>query len=147
MLAILPRPSSQAVRSLRLLVVEDEALVAFEIETFLTGAGHLIVGVAESRGRALELLRTMSPQPDLALVDIRLAGGDTGLDLAADIGLLGVPVLFVSGNCPHEQGQGLAVGCLHKPFDEPELLAAVAAAAAIAAGQAPYYAPAAMHVY
>lgn len=119
-------------RACRILVVEDEGLVALEIETFLAGAGHEVVGTAAEREGALALAR--AEPPDLAIVDIRLSGGDSGLDLAADLAALGVPVLFVTGNCPRESGRAVAVGCLHKPFDERQLLAAVAVADRLARG-------------
>ena len=123
-------PSESGAR--RILVVEDEGLVALEIETFLVEAGHEVVGTAADRAGALALAR--AERPDLALVDIRLSGGDSGLDLAADLAVLGVPVLFVTGNCPLEDGRAVAVGCLHKPFDERQLLAAVAVADRLARG-------------
>ncbi|MBD0274481.1 MAG: response regulator [Acetobacteraceae bacterium] len=119
----------------RVLVVEDEGLVALEIETFLTGGGHEVVGTAADRAGALALVR--GARPDLALVDRCLSGGDSGLELAADLSALGVSVLFVTGNCPEEEDGGAvarAVGCLHKPFDEGQLLTAVAVATRLARG-------------
>jgi CheY-like chemotaxis protein len=116
---------------LRVLVIEDEALVALEIESLLTAAGHVVVGAAEDRVSAAELARRTDPPPDLALVDMRLANGASGLEVAAYMVTLGIAVLFVTGNCPAERGQGLAVGCLHKPFTESELPASVAVAEAI----------------
>ncbi len=133
---------------LRVLVIEDEALVALEIESFLMAAGHAVVGVAEDRASAAELVRQMQPRPDLALVDIRLARGASGLQVAADLSALGIAVLFVTGNCPAERGQGLAVGCLHKPFTEGELLASIAAAVAVLrGGSLPRRLPSALHLY
>ena len=138
-----------ATRACRILVVEDEGLVALEIETFLTGAGHEVVGTAPDRAGAVALAR--AERPDLALVDMRLSGGDSGLDLAADLSSLGIPVLFVTGNCPAEKGGAVAsaVGCLHKPFDERQLLAAVALAERLArGGPAPAgRLPGGMHIY
>ncbi len=121
-----------APRACRVLVVEDEGLVALEIETLLTGAGHVVVGTAADRVGALALAR--AERPEVALVDVRLSGGESGLDLAADLSALGVPVLFVTGNCPLERGRAVAVGCLHKPFDERQLLDAVAVADRLARG-------------
>lgn len=134
-------------RALRILVVEDEGLVALEIETFLTGAGHEVLGTAADRAGALALAR--AEQPDLALVDMRLSGGDSGLDLAADLAALGVPVLFVTGNCPQGDGSAVAVGCFHKPFDERQLLAAVAVADRLARGGpvSPGRLPSGLHLY
>jgi len=129
------------------LVVEDEGLVALEIETFLAGAGHGVVGVAADRAGALALART--ERPDLALVDIRLANGESGLNLAADLTALGVPVLLVTGNCPQELGRAVALGCLHKPFDERQLLASVAVAARLVQGRfvADADLPSGLHLY
>ena len=91
-----------------------------------------MVGTAADRAGALALART--ERPDLALVDMRLSRGDSGLDLAMDLSALGVPVLFVTGNCPRENGRAVAIGCLHKPFDEGQLQAAVAVADRVARG-------------
>lgn len=131
--------------AMRLLVVEDQALVALEMEAYLAAAGRRVVGVAADRAGAAALGR--AERPDLALVDLRLARGDSGLDVAADLAALGVPVLFVTGNCPEDRGRGLALGCLHKPFGEAALLAAVAAAEAILKGRQPAPVPDGMHLY
>ena len=45
-----------------------------------------------------------------------------------------MPVLLVTSNCPQENGRAVALGCLHKPFDERQLLTAVALAARLARG-------------
>jgi CheY-like chemotaxis protein len=122
-------------------------LVALEIETLLTGAGHVVVGTAADRVGALALAR--AERPELALVDVRLSGWESGLDLAADLSALGVPVLLVTGNCPQELGRSVALGCLHKPFDEHQLLAAAAAAARLAEGQTVGHRdlPSGLHLY
>jgi CheY-like chemotaxis protein len=133
---------------LRVLVIEDEALVALEIESLLTNAGHKVVGVAEDRVSASKLVQQVMPRPNLALVDMRLANGASGLQVAADFAVLGIAVLFVTGNCPAERGQGLAVGCLHKPFTEAELLTAVATAEAVLHGRPlPRRLPSGLHLY
>jgi CheY-like chemotaxis protein len=130
----------------RILVVEDEALVALEIQSGLESVGHEIVGVAARTGAAGTLVR--ATRPDLALVDIRLARGDSGLDVAADFTRLGVACMFVTGNCPLDRGMGLAVGCLHKPFDEWQLVQAVAAAMAVVrGGGAPDRLPRGFHLF
>ncbi len=133
---------------LRVLVIEDEALVALEIESFLIAAGHAVVGVAEDPVDAAELAQRTEPRPDLALVDMRLANGASGLQVATDFAALGIAVLFVTGNCPAERGRGLAVGCLHKPFTEGELLASVAAAEAVLRRKPmPRRLPSGLHLY
>ncbi len=133
-------------RLCRILVIEDEALVALEIQSGLEAAGHEIVGVADRAASASLLGRTTGP--DLAVVDIRLARGDSGIDVAADLARLGIACLFVTGNCPETRGDGIAVGCLHKPFDERQLVEAVAVVLAIVGGSpAPDRLPMGMHLF
>ena len=133
-------------RPARILVVEDEALVGLEIQTGLESVGYEVVGIADRLAAAERLARTA--QPELALIDIRLAGGDSGLDVAARFTALGIPCMFLTGNCPEERGIGLALGCLHKPFDERQLLAAVQAVVSIArGGPAPERLPMGMHLF
>ena len=140
------RGSGSPPRRLRILVVEDEGLVVLEIQAGLEVAGHEVVGVAEDVASAGALARLK--RPDLALVDVRLARGESGLDVAADLSALGVPCLFVTGNCPEGRGQGVALGCLHKPFDEGQLTGAVAAAEALLHGRPlPRRLPMGLHLY
>src|SRR4028119_774104 len=82
---------------LRVLIVEDEALLAMQVECLLLEAGHEPVGHALDSGEALTLARALSP--DLALVDVHLRDGLTGVEvmraLTRDHGTAGV---FVPGN-------------------------------------------------
>lgn len=134
-------------RSLKILIVEDEALVALQIGAFLEDAGHTVLGVADDRASARELARSAASPPDLALVDMRLSNGSRGTDVAADLAAQGIRVLFVTGNCPAKCGVGLALGCLHKPFSQGELVASVAAAQAVMQGCALPHIPTGMHLY
>lgn len=64
----------------RVLLVEDEALVAWGLEVLIRGMGHEIVGVAVSAEEALVIAASLPP--DIALVDRRLVDGATGLELS-----------------------------------------------------------------
>jgi two-component system, response regulator PdtaR len=125
----MPEPAG---KRLRIAIIEDEALVALEIEDHLTDAGHEVVGTADTLGDAVKLIQ--ETQPDLALVDIQLAEGSSGLDVARELNARGVPCVFATGNCP---GQNMkdALGCLHKPFNQIQLIGAVTAANALLAGE------------
>ena len=68
-------------RSLRVLVVEDEALLVMDIEQIIEGAGHRMVADVPSVPRLTRLPPELTP--DLAFVDLHLAGGSSGLDAAA----------------------------------------------------------------
>ncbi|HZH47096.1 MAG TPA: response regulator [Roseococcus sp.] len=135
---------SPSARALRIAIIEDEALVAFEMEAHLTEAGHEVVGVADTLEDAIRLIEATCP--DLALVDIQLAQGSSGLDVAHALHLRGIACLFSTGNCPglaHDD----AVGCLHKPYGQWQLVDAVAAADAIRHGEPPGRVPNEMHIY
>ena len=131
--------------TLRVLIVEDEALVALEIEGMLALAGHEAVAQADDLASAIQAAE--AERPDLALVDIRLAHGSSGLEVAKALKELGIPVVFATGNCPDAAGSEVALGCLHKPITDRALSGAIAAAEALLKGERPASVPTAMHLY
>jgi DNA-binding NarL/FixJ family response regulator len=70
----------QADKPARILLVEDDFLVAMQMESALADAGFEIAGVASSGEDAIEL--AMSEQPRLVVMDVRLAGDQDGIDTA-----------------------------------------------------------------
>ncbi|HTV67456.1 MAG TPA: response regulator [Rhizobiaceae bacterium] len=68
---------------LKVLIVEDEALLAMELESLIAEAGHEVVGWATSSAQARKFVD--QTDADLAFVDIHLSDGPTGLDVAAYI--------------------------------------------------------------
>jgi DNA-binding response OmpR family regulator len=107
----------------RILIVEDEPLVAFAAEHLLTEAGYEVVATVDNLAAATEVIER-APL-DLVLSDIALAGDGDGVDVARVAVAKGVPVLFVTGKCS-EEAQRLAVGCLAKPYSGKVLLDALA---------------------
>lgn len=65
------------------LVVEDDFLVATDVENALTDAGYEVVGVAVSASEAIQLAAQLSPT--IAIMDVRLAGGRDGIDVALEL--------------------------------------------------------------
>ncbi len=116
-----------------ILVVEDEALVALQIEAFLETAGYRVAGLADSIDSALEIVATS--KPELAVVDVNLVGGDSGIELALKLRDQGILVLLATGNCPPNLSSDVAIGCLSKPFHALELTAAIEVAFQIAKGE------------
>ncbi|HYJ28892.1 MAG TPA: response regulator [Allosphingosinicella sp.] len=107
----------------RILVVEDEPLVAFDNEHLLGEAGYEVVATVDSLEDARAVIES-EEKIDLVLTDISLSGEGDGTDVARIAGGRGIPVLFVSGACP-EGAQSLAVGCLSKPYSEKVMKAAL----------------------
>ena len=105
-------------KPLRILIVEDEILIALELESLLQDLGHDVVGMAASSGDALSLGQEI--KPDLAFVDIHLADGPTGVDVARHLAAQHrVTVLFMTANTKRipEDFAG-AWGVIAKPYTE-----------------------------
>lgn len=115
----------------RVLVVEDEPLVAFDTEHFLTGEGFAIAATVDTLADALRVIGA-DEELDLVLADINLADG-SGVDVARVAQERGLPVLFVTGSFP-EEARALAAGCLAKPYPQRDLLAAIGAIEAVLEG-------------
>lgn len=115
----------------RILVVEDEPLVAFDTEHFLGASGFEIAATLDTVAGACGALEG-GMELDLVLVDINLSDG-SGLDVARCAHERGVPVLLVTGSCP-QGAQLFAAGCLSKPYPQKDLLSAIQAIDAVIGG-------------
>jgi len=100
---------------LRVLIVEDEIIVALELESVLEDLGHKVVGIAADSNAASHLADL---SPDVALVDVNLRDGPTGAFAGQRLGKLGVKVVFMTAN-PALLGTGVpgTIGVLSKPYD------------------------------
>lgn len=119
-------------RGKRVLVVEDEALVAMLVEDSLLEAGAKVVGTASTVGEALLLIEGAASDGGLnvAVLDVKLAG-ETVSPVADRLATLGVPFLFATGygeGC--DRGVHADAPVLAKPFDPEVLLTAVEGLAA-----------------
>lgn len=111
-----------------ILVVEDEAIVALDIQWQLQEMGYRVLGPADSAERAMSLAQ--AHKPDLALMDIHLKGPLDGVEAAAFLGeQLGVPVVFLTAHSDVETVRRAALtapyGFLTKPFQSKELRAGI----------------------
>ena len=125
----------------RILIIEDEALVALELRFVLEDLGHDVVGVAADSRQAEDIIKTSDV--DLALVDIHLSDGPTGIELGRHLGQdHRVAVLFMTAN-PGMVRNGVAgtIGVLSKPTDERAVRTAVDYALGKRAGAPPPMAP------
>ena len=116
----------------RILIVEDDLLIALDIEMTLEEAGHEVVGTATTARAAVDAAQ--EHEPDVVLMDLRLADGSWGGDAAREIReRLDTSLVFLSGNLDPATRERLLpldpVAMLSKPFLPGQLLKAVAAAA------------------
>ena len=112
----------------RILLVEDENIVALEIQDLLQILGHDIVGVVSSGEEAIA--RASETRPDLALMDIRLKGSIDGIEAAERIRAhLDIPVVYLTAYADEATMQRAKLtqpfGYLIKPFEQRELHTAV----------------------
>lgn len=114
----------------RILIAEDEFLIALHVADELESAGHEIVGIAAGYDEAVDLARDHGA--DLAVLDVRLASDLDGVDLALTLRRdYGIPAILASGS-DHAANVDRArparpVGWLSKPFLPEALLSLVAA--------------------
>jgi two-component system, response regulator PdtaR len=115
----------------RILVVEDDFLVAMQMEAALTEAGFEIAGVASSGEDAIEL--AMSQRPCLVVMDIRLAGDRDGIDTALQLfAEQGIRCIFATAH--HDEharrraAPAVPLGWLQKPYTMTSLVGIVRAA-------------------
>ena len=81
--------------STRVLIIEDEPLIALDLERLVTELGHRVVKIARTERQAIEAV--MRAKPGLILADIQLADGSSGLDAVNEIlRSFSVPVIFVT---------------------------------------------------
>jgi CheY-like chemotaxis protein len=120
--------SGPAGRPLRVLIVEDEAIVADDLAYMLGAAGAQVIGIAAGQRDAVRL--GIEHYPDVVLMDIRLRGGDDGIVAAEAIrAVLGTPIIFCTGNGdPETRRRVEAFGgaeLLLKPIDGEPLIEAI----------------------
>lgn len=131
----------------RILIIEDEALVAMELRFVLEDLGHEVVGTAAEAATARDIVR--ETDVDLALVDIHLSDGPTGIELGRDLAQQeNVTVLYMTANPGMVRG-GVAgtLGVLSKPTDERAVKTAVDYALRRRQGEPVQYAPPELTVF
>ena len=115
------------------MIVEDEMLLAIELESEIEMAGHQVTGLAMSSNEARALMT--GKKPDFAFVDIHLLDGPTGIDVGRGLAEAGIPYVFVSGNIKRiPQDFAGALGAIEKPYTMNGMKNALAYVSAIVAG-------------
>jgi DNA-binding response OmpR family regulator len=109
------------------MIVEDELLLALDLEDMLLDAGHTVVGQASDMAEALAIAEGVYGGIDVAIMDINLARGSNGVETAAALRKRwNIPSLFVSGNLDERTRQMAMewqpIGFVGKPYSEREVL-------------------------
>lgn len=112
------RPSSVK----RLLIIEDDPLIAFDNERTLMHHGYDVIATVDRGEDAVRYLADGAL--DALVLDIHLAGHMTGRDVARLARDRHIPVLLVTAYCPDDAAD-IAMACLHKPYSSDLLLHAL----------------------
>ena len=119
---------------MRTLIVEDEVLLALELESEVEAGGHEVIGVAGDMSEAIAIIDRETPQ--FAFVDIHLRDGPTGIAIGRHLTAKAIPFIFVSGNLKRipDDFAG-AIGATEKPYTINGLQNALSYVAAIVSGE------------
>lgn len=131
----------------RILIIEDEVLIAWQLRDVLEDLNYTVVGMAGNAPAARRLVE--DGRVDLALVDIHLSDGPTGVDLGREIGQgSGITVLYLTSN-PEMVRNGVpgTFGVMSKPTDDDCVRTAVAFAMQSRRGGASTVAPRSLTVF
>ena len=119
--------SVKTVRS-KILIVEDEIIIALDLKIRLENLGYHILGIALNGEDAIKKIREKNP--DLVLMDIQLNGDMDGIKVAQQIrNQYNIPFIYITGS--HDNSlldrakQTNPIGFISKPFDEIEIQKAI----------------------
>lgn len=111
----------------KILIVEDEFIIADVLRNMLENAGYFVCGIAATVKEASELIKKHNP--DLLLLDIYLKGALTGIDLAKQLAEMNIPFVYLSANSNQSVFEGAKAtnpyGFVVKPFREKDVLVAL----------------------
>lgn len=80
-----------------ILIVEDEAIIALMLQSYLSSRNYTILGIARGGENAIEMVRTL--KPDLVIMDVVIQGDINGIETCKNIKRFStVPIIFLTGN-------------------------------------------------
>jgi DNA-binding response OmpR family regulator len=107
-----------------LMIVEDEAMIAMDLRDELQEAGYRVLDLTDRQDDAIQVAK--AERPDLALVNISLAGGDDGVELSRHLKAMEIPVLLISGQVSRaSSAKTVAIGSMPKPYHSAQMVVAV----------------------
>lgn len=120
-----------------IMIVEDDAIIAFDLAETVRGMGHKVCGTAATMDAALTTAQNC--QPTLALMDLRLAHGDSGITTAQMLRRTSeLPIIFVTAFADemHQRGLEHLGPIIRKPFTREEIERAITQAVFAPSGEA-----------
>ena len=119
---------------LRMLIVEDEAMVAMMVEDTLVDLGCVIADIASNVAKALRFLEERPDSIDAAILDVNL-GGEKVFPVAEVLTLRGIPFVFATGyGRPGLEGRFDEAPVVQKPFRSEDIRRALTEARSTGSG-------------
>lgn len=114
--------------SISVLIVEDEPVIATDIEMTLTGDDYTVIGIAYTSTKALDLLHRF--RPDMVLLDVAIKGDNDGIDIASIINdKYKIPFIYITSFSDKETLERakatLPYGYIVKPFKDRDIISAI----------------------
>lgn len=110
-----------------LLIVEDEQIVALDLQICLVKQGYQVLATAANARDALILTHDL--QPDLVLMDVKISGPMDGIEAGKLIGEMGIPVIYLTAFSDtatvKRAAESMPYGFLGKPFQTPQVAAGI----------------------
>jgi CheY-like chemotaxis protein len=115
-------------KRIKILIVEDEFLIALDLQMQMIRLGYEVCQMAASGEEALQVAR--QEHPDIVLLDVNLAGGKSGLQVSKEItAQFGAAIVFMTGYVSEETLKEIEtsqpLACLIKPIDAGDIHAAI----------------------
>jgi DNA-binding response OmpR family regulator len=132
---------------MKILVAEDDVLLAMSLTEALAEAGYAVLGPAKTVAEGLAIIEADRPQ--LAILNINLLDGSKGTELAAVlVRRWNIPCLFVSGEMVEaREHRDLALGYICKPYDPSIVLASIEVARSLGEGKKPAAIPPGLELF
>ena len=110
------------------MIVEDEAILAMNVQNDLERLGHQVVGIADNCEKALEI--AMAERPEIILMDIILKGARSGIDITGIIAdMYRCCIIYMTAHTDSatldRAKRTRHCGFIHKPFEQFELKSAI----------------------
>src|SRR5690606_6066062 len=111
---------------MKVIIVEDELLIAEQLEDVLTANDCTVIGVAENLEKASNLLKL---KPDFVFLDIQLKNNENGIDFGNTLNQKGIPFIYITANTEVETLKEAVktnpISYISKPFKSNDVIAAL----------------------
>ena len=112
---------------MKVLIIEDDVLIANYIKYVLEKNEYYVTGIADTTETVADSIKVLCP--DIALLDIRLSGGESGIDISGVLDKKDIPFVYLTANSDRATMSSALktnpVAYITKPFNEDNVIAAI----------------------